>query len=178
MSFSASPKLFLAPMEGVGNRAFRTAMATIGGFDEACTEFLRVPKNAHIPSLAAQYNPHDTAPIPQAAQIMGSSPELMAEMTSVLFERGAHRVELNCGCPSNTVTGRGAGSSLLKEPMDLFKIARAMVQAASVPISIKLRSGFEDTTLLDENLLAAQEAGVSLLTLHPPHQTPGLHWKC
>jgi tRNA-dihydrouridine synthase C len=47
------PFLILAPMEGVGDRPFRKAMASVGGFDEAVREFLRVPKNPHIPSLAA-----------------------------------------------------------------------------------------------------------------------------
>ncbi|MBA2727480.1 MAG: tRNA-dihydrouridine synthase family protein, partial [Parachlamydiaceae bacterium] len=49
------PYLFLAPMEGVGDRCFRKAIATIGGFDEAVRDFLRVPRNAHVKSLARQY---------------------------------------------------------------------------------------------------------------------------
>ncbi len=177
---SVCPKLYLAPMEGVGSRPFRVALATIGGFDEACTEFLRVPTNAHVPSLAKRYDPNDTAPIPQAAQIMGSIPHLMADMTEALIKRGAPRVDLNCGCPSNTVTGRGAGSSLLKTPTLLYDITRAMCEAAEVPISVKLRSGFEDTSLFEENLLAAQEAGASFITLHPRTKLEGYkppaHW--
>jgi tRNA-dihydrouridine synthase C len=167
------PYLLLAPMEGVGDRTFRKAMASVGGFDEACTEFIRVPKNAHIPSLSAQYCTGDTAPIPQAAQIMGSEPQLMAAMTRALEQKGAHRVELNCGCPSNTVTGGGAGSSLLKTPQLLFDIAHAMVQAVNIPVTIKLRSGFLDTSLFKENLLAAQESGVAYITLHPRTKIEG-----
>ncbi len=167
------PPLFLAPMEGVGDLAFRKAMASIGGFDWACTEFIRVPMNAHIPSLLKQYNPSDTAPIPQAAQIMGSVPELMAEITVGLAAKGAPRVDLNCGCPSNTVTGKGAGSSLLKTPELLHKIAQSMVDAVSIPVTAKLRAGFSDTSLFRENILAAQEAGISFLTLHPRTKEDG-----
>jgi len=167
------PPLFLAPMEGVGDIAFRKSMAFIGGFDWACTEFIRVPINAHIPSLLKQYNSEDTAPIPQAAQIMGSIPELMAEVTAGLAAKGAPRVDLNCGCPSNTVTGKGAGSSLLKTPELLFKIAKSMVGAVSIPVTAKLRAGFSDTSLFRENLLAAQEAGISFLTLHPRTKEDG-----
>ncbi len=76
---SGCPYLFLAPMEGVGDRSFRRAMASIGGFNEACTEFMRVPTNAHIPSLAKRYEADETHPIPQAAQLMGSDPDLMEE---------------------------------------------------------------------------------------------------
>ncbi len=167
------PYLFLAPMEGVGDRPFRKAMATIGGFDEACTEFMRVPTNAHVPSLAKRYDPNVTFPIPQAAQLMGSDSSLMAEMAFAVANRGAPRIDLNCGCPSNTVTGRGAGSSLLKEPEHLYKIANAMVKAVSIPVTAKLRSGFEDISLFKDNLLAAQESGIKFLTLHPRTKVDG-----
>jgi tRNA-dihydrouridine synthase C len=165
--------LLLAPMEGLGDRTFRKAMAFIGGFDEACTEFLRVPTNAHVPSLAKKYQPHATHPIPEAVQLMGSNPELMADMARAVVQRGAPRVDLNCGCPSNTVTGRGAGSSLLKEPGHLYKVAKAMVDAVSVPVTAKLRIGYEDTSLFKENILAAQESGIQFLTLHPRTKADG-----
>src|SRR5271157_275377 len=110
---NGSPYLQLAPMEGVGDRPFRKAMASVGGFDEAVIAFLRVPKNAHVKSLALRYESSEIAPIPLAAQIMGSDPELMAAMAQELAQRGALRIDINCGCPSNTVTRRGAGSHLL-----------------------------------------------------------------
>ena len=75
------PFLILAPMEGVGDECFRKAMASIGGFDEGVRDFLRVPSNAHIKSLAARYQANELVPIPLAAQLMGSDPQLMAEMT-------------------------------------------------------------------------------------------------
>jgi tRNA-dihydrouridine synthase C len=167
------PTLLLAPMEGLGDVTFRRAMATIGGFDQACTEFLRVPVNAHVPSLAKRYDPTDTHPIPQAAQLMGSDPLLMAEMAKAVAERGAPRIDLNCGCPSNTVTGKGAGSSLLRDPTHLHKVAKAMVDAVAIPVTAKLRSGFEDTSLFKENILAAQESGIKFMTLHPRTKVDG-----
>ncbi len=167
------PFLILAPMEGVGDRCFRKAMASIGGFDEGVRDFLRVPTNAHVKSLAVQYVANEIAPIPLAAQLMGSDPELMADMAREMEMRGAKRIDLNCGCPSNTVTGRGAGSSLLKDPSFLHQIAKAMVNAVSVPVTAKLRSGFEDTSLFKENLLAAQESGIAYLTLHPRTKVDG-----
>src|SRR5574338_1081819 len=130
------PYLFLAPMEGVGDRSFRKAMASIGGFDEAVRDFLRVPKNAHVPSLAKEYIADELAPIPLAAQIMGSDLDLMAEMAQEIERRGAPRIDVNCGCPSNTVTGRGAGSSLLREPNFLHQVAKAVVEAVSIPVSL------------------------------------------
>lgn len=167
------PPLFLAPMEGVGDAAFRKAMTSVGGFDSACTEFIRVPKNAHVASLATVYTSDLTAPIPQAAQIMGGDPELVALMGIELEKRGAPRIDLNCGCPSNTVTGRGAGSSLLKDPNHLYAVTCALVKAVNIPVSAKLRSGFSDTTLFKENLLAAQSGGIAFLTLHPRTKEDG-----
>lgn len=167
------PFLLLAPMEGVGDRCFRKAMASIGGFDEAVRDFLRVPRNAHIKSLASEYNAEELTPIPLAAQLMGSEPDLLAAMANEIESRGAPRIDLNCGCPSNTVTGRGAGSSLLKDPDFLHENARAIVKAVSIPVTVKMRSGFEDTSLFKENLMAAQESGIKFLTLHPRTKVDG-----
>lgn len=167
------PYLVLAPMEGVGDNCFRKAMATIGGFDEAVRDFLRVPSNAHVESLAKRYQACEITPIPLACQLMGSDPNLMADMAKEIERLGAHRIDLNCGCPSNTVTGRGAGSSLLKDPDYLHQVAKAMVKAVSIPVTAKLRSGFDDISLFKENLLAAQESGIKYLTLHPRTKVDG-----
>lgn len=85
---SGCPFLLLAPMEGVGDRCFRRAMATIGGFNEAVTEFIRVPSNAHVESLARVYDYQETTPIPLAAQLMGSHSDLMAAMAVEIEKRG------------------------------------------------------------------------------------------
>lgn len=167
------PKLYLAPMEGVGTWFFRKAFARIGGFDECSTEFIRVPSNGLCKSLAKAYPVGCTFPIPQAAQIMGSDPALLAEMTFYLTERNAPRIDLNCGCPSNTVTGKNAGSGLLQTPDKIYTILKAMRQATSVPVTAKVRSGFLDTSLLKENLLAVQEAGASFITIHPRTKVQG-----
>jgi len=167
------PHLQLAPMEGVGDRCFRKAIASVGGFDEAVRDFLRVPKNAHVQSLAREYAPDELAPIPLAAQIMGSDPELMAAMAQELHRRGAHRIDINCGCPSKTVTGRGAGSSLLKDPNFLYEVGQTVVKAVPIPVTIKMRSGYEDTSLFEENILAAEATGVRYITLHPRTKVDG-----
>ena len=167
------PYLFLAPMEGVGDRCFRRAIASIGGFDEAVRDFLRVPKNAHVPSLAEQYEAEEITPIPLAAQLMGSDVDLMAAMACEMERRKAPRIDVNCGCPSNTVTGRGAGSSLLKEPDFLYQVVKAVVDAVSIPVTVKMRSGYEDISLFKDNLLAAEASGAHFITLHPRTKVDG-----
>lgn len=160
-------------MEGVGDRSFRKAIGSIGGFDEAVKDFLRVPSNAHVKSLAKEYDAAELDPIPLACQIMGSDLDLMAEMAQEIERRGAKRIDVNCGCPSNTVTGRGAGSSLLKDPSFLHVVARSVVKAVSIPVTVKMRSGFEDISLFEENLAAAEESGIAYLTLHPRTKVDG-----
>ena len=167
------PYLLLAPMEGVGDKSFRKAIASIGGFDEAVTEFISVPSNAHVESLAKVYDKAELSPIPLAAQIMGADPKLMAAMAVEIEKKGAPRIDINCGCPSNTVTGRGAGSSLLRDPSYLYEVARSVVEAVSAPVTIKMRSGYEDISLFQENLLAAEESGVRFITLHPRTKVEG-----
>ncbi len=174
------PYLLLAPMEGVGDKTFRKSMAFAGGMDEAVTEFISVPCNAHVQSLAKVYESKELDPLPLAAQIMGSDPLLMAAMAVELVKRGAPRIDINCGCPSNTVTGRGAGSSLLKDPNHLYEVAKAVRGAISIPMTIKMRSGYEDTSLFQENLKAAEESGAEFITLHPRTKiegyTPPARW--
>lgn len=167
------PYLQLAPMEGVGDHCFRKAMASIGGFNEAVRDFLRVPKNAHVKSLAEVYLANELAPIPLAAQLMGSDLDLMAEMAREIERRGAPRIDVNCGCPSNTVTGRGAGSSLLKDPNFLYEVAQSVVKAVSIPVTLKMRSGYADISLFKENLLAAEASGVRYITVHPRTKVDG-----
>jgi len=160
-------------MEGVADRAFRKAIASIGGFDEAVTEFISVPVNAHPVSLAKTYDPKELSPVPIAAQIMGAHPEPMVATARELEKKGASRIDINCGCPSNTVTGRGAGSGLLRDPSYLLAVASEVVKSVSVPVTIKMRSGYEDTSLFRENLLAAEESGVAFITVHPRTKTEG-----
>lgn len=159
-------------MEGAASLPFRKAISTIGGFDEATREFISLPNNAHIPSLIKVYDPLEMAPHRLAPQIMTSDPDIAKKATLALLERGAHRVDLNCGCPSNTVTGRGAGSSLLKDPKHLYLVLRAMKEV-SPSISIKIRSGYEDTHLFEEILWAIEDVRPLLLTIHPRTKKQG-----
>lgn len=178
---SGCPRLFLAPMEGIGNDLFRKSISLIGGFDEACTEFIRVPKNAHVKGIAKSYDPNTCFPYPQAAQIMGSDPDLVAELAYLLELKGAPRIDLNCGCPSKIVVGRGAGSSLLQDPELIYEIVSKMAANVSIPVSVKLRSGFEDTSLLKENLQACESANAAFIALHPRTKLEGYrppaHWE-
>ena len=145
-----APPLFLAPMEGLGDRRLRRALAfSTGGFDEACREFTRVPgvlsQGANPEKLLrgialTGYDadeltdwerfawhhddvrgeappPTSRAPNLLAAQLMGSNEELLERCARFLARQGgAPRVDLNCGCPANVVTGKGAGLGAATTP--------------------------------------------------------------
>jgi len=199
------PALFLAPMEGLGDSRLRKALfRSSGGFDEACREFTRVPGSLSqgakperfLRSIALNgYDAHELgrkkseggdecdasyfppAPSLLAAQLMGSTPELLERCARFLAEEGgAPRVDLNCGCPANVVTGKGAGSSLLRNPYDVEACVAAVrrgVAGTGAAVSLKMRSGFDDRGLLRENLLAAQAGGAEFVTLHARTRAQG-----
>lgn len=177
--FQFIPKLYLAPMEGVADRPFRLSCARFyPHFDEATTEFIRLPRGGHIPSLIAGYNPNELSPIPLAAQVMTHCVTGAAEIVSALEEKGAKRVELNCGCPSNTVTGRGAGSALLEDPEHLREILAAMRKACQTRLSVKMRLGYRDSALFERNLAVIEQSGVDQLTIHPRTKEQGYRLPC
>ena len=193
------PPLFLAPMEGLGDRRLRRALArSTGGFDEACREFTRVPgalsqgakpekllRGVALNGYAADellFLGDETSGETEdmhllAAQVMGSNPELLERCARFLAaEGGAPRVDLNCGCPANVVTGKGAGSSLLRDPADVYESVAAVargVRGTGCAVTAKLRSGYDDRGLLRENLLAAQAGGAAFVTLHPRTRREG-----
>ncbi len=102
-----------------------------------------IPLGVRPTDQSVGYLSHPPSSIKQA-QIMSSNPELLGLAAHMLFvQRKAPRVDLNCGCPANTVTGNGAGSSLLRTPEVLRSCVEAMVAGAGGrgPISVKMRYG-------------------------------------
>ena len=186
-------------MEGLGDRRLRRALArSTGGVDEACREFTRVPgalsqgakpekllRGVALNGYAADellFLGDETSGETEdmhllAAQVMGSNPELLERCARFLAaEGGAPRVDLNCGCPANVVTGKGAGSSLLRDPADVYESVAAVargVRGTGCAVTAKLRSGYDDRGLLRENLLAAQAGGAAFVTLHPRTRREG-----
>jgi nifR3 family TIM-barrel protein len=105
---------------------------------------------------------------PLAVQIFGSEPELMAEAAEMVEAAGADIVDINFGCPVRKVTKTGAGATLLEQPERACSIVEAVADAVSVPVTVKMRRGLENSSRtcleLGPRLV---EAGASSLTLHP-----------
>ena len=159
----------LAPMEGVTEPCFRdlvlarNAPDALGG---AFTEFVRVsvsPIPRHV--IRRQLGPSRfTQPV--GVQLMGADLGHLARTAQNAVEAGAPLVDLNFGCPSKGALAGCAGSSLLRDPLALEKVVRAVVDSVSVPVTAKIRAGYDDASQVEDLARAAENGGAALLTVH------------
>lgn len=137
------PPLILAPMEGVTDLTFRRLIRQIGGCGLTVTEF--VPARGlrdDIPRVMQMVEfDHDERPL--AIQVYGRDPETMAEGARIAQDLGADIVDLNMGCPSKKVCAHSGGSALMREPDLARRIVAAMRAAVTVPLTVKMRAGWD-----------------------------------
>jgi len=181
-------KLYLAPMEGVTDWIMRDILTQLGGIDFCVTEFLRVTKTLHPHKIFYRHCPEllsgskTSAGVPVYFQLLGGEPNPLASNAQRAAELGAAGIDLNFGCPAKIVNRHDGGAVLLKSPCRLFDITKQVRQSVpqNIPVSGKIRLGFEDPTLLVENALALQEAGASWITVHCRTKVQGYrppaHW--
>ncbi len=168
---------------------FRDLITQIGGVDQVTTEFVRVTKNLHPNKVFYRYAPElymgsqTRSGTPLFIQLLGGEPEPMALNAERAAELGAKGIDLNFGCPAKTVNRHDGGASLLRFPDRLHKITKAVRGAVSreIPVTAKMRLGFEDTSLCLENAQALSEAGIQGLTVHcrtkKQGYAPPAHWE-
>jgi tRNA-dihydrouridine synthase B len=139
------PNVVLAPMEGVTDLTFRRLIRQIGGCGQTTTEFIAsegLKRGAARMEEMAKFDPDEH---PVAIQIYGRSPESMAEAARIIEDSGADICDLNFGCPSKKVCAHSGGSALLKDMELATEIVRAVRKAISIPLTVKMRSGFDHT---------------------------------
>lgn len=178
----------LAPMEGVVDEFMRDILTRIGGYDLCVTEFVRVSQRRLPASSFYRYCPEllsggkTAAGTPVHLQLMGGEADVLADNAVFAVELGAPGIDLNFGCPAKTVNRHNAGASLLQWPQRLHEIVGAVRRAipADIPLSAKMRLGFEDTSLALDNALAIEAAGAGKLTVHARTKKQGYkppaHW--
>jgi len=167
-------KIHLAPMEGVVDSYMRHLLTEIGGYDACVTEFIRVvdhllPEKVfdrYCPELKTQGKTSSGTPV--IIQLLGSDPSAMADNACRAIELGAPGIDLNFGCPAKCVNKRNGGAFLLQQPEQLFNIIQAVRNAVDehIPVSAKIRLGYESTDLALDNALAVQSAGANYITVH------------
>jgi tRNA-dihydrouridine synthase C len=159
----------LAPMEGVTEPCFRDLVlarndpASLGG---AFTEFVRVSVSPISRSVIRRHLGQSSFPQPVGVQLMGNDREHLARTACNAVAAGAPLLDLNFGCPSKGALAGCAGSALLREPLALEKIVRAVVDAVHVPVTAKIRAGWDDASYVEDLARAAENGGASLLTVH------------
>ncbi len=103
----------------------------------------------------------------QVAQIIGADPAVMAEGALMLQERGAGAVDINAGCPVPKVVKTGAGSELMRDPELLNRIVHSVVQAVELPVTVKIRTGWNASSInAVEVALAARDGGAAAIAVH------------
>ena len=136
-------KLILAPMAGVTDLPFRL-LCKEQGCDVLYTEM--------VSAKAILYKNKNTGPLmhyeeiehPIGLQLFGSEPQIMAEIAARVQEKGYDFIDVNMGCPVPKIVNNGEGSALMKKPELVGEIVSAMVRAVDVPITVKIRKGFDE----------------------------------
>ncbi|RKS87680.1 tRNA-U20a,U20b-dihydrouridine synthase [Orbus hercynius] len=167
-------QIVLAPMEGVLDYQVRQLLTELNDIDYCVTEFVRVTHHRLTkrtfyrlcPELSQQGKTLSGTPV--RVQLLGQSPELMAENAAYATELGSYGIDINCGCPAKTVVGSQGGAYLLKSPELIYQIAR-QVRAAIAPeqtLSIKIRLGFDDKSRCFEIADAVAQGGANEVVIH------------
>lgn len=174
-------RIMLAPMEGVVDHQVRDILTRIGGLDGCVTEFVRVTDQVLPYKVFLRYAPeleHNCLTpngVPVKLQLLGGKPEPMAINAVEAVAAGARAIDLNFGCPAKTVNKNDGGACLLRQPDRVYAIVKAVRDAipANVPVSAKIRLGFEDRSSYLENALAVEAAGASELVVHARSKADG-----
>lgn len=156
----------LAPMAGVADKAFR----------ELCMEFgACYCVSEMVSSKGISYNSVKSAQLmeigkkehPCAVQIFGNEPETMAQAARFALQYEPEIIDINMGCPAPKISGNGAGAALMKDPKLCGEIIKAVSDAVSIPVTVKIRKGFDDENINAVKVAQiAQENGAKALTIH------------
>lgn len=173
--------LLLAPMEGLLDHTLRDILTRVGGIDRCVSEFIRVtgtllPEKAFYRVVPELRNGGRTrAGVPVRAQLMGSDPVCLAENAARLASLGPAGIDINFGCPAKVVNRHGGGAALLQDPALLSEIMAAVRRAvpAPMPVSAKMRLGFNDASRALECALALQAGGAEELVVHARTRADG-----
>ncbi|HGY5075314.1 MULTISPECIES: tRNA dihydrouridine(16) synthase DusC [Citrobacter] len=167
-------RVLLAPMEGVLDSLVRELLTEVNDYDLCITEFVRVVDQLLPAKVFHRICPelHNNSRTPSGTQVriqlLGQHPQWLAENAARAVELGSYGVDLNCGCPSKLVNGSGGGATLLKDPELIYQGAKAMREAVPghLPVTVKVRLGWDSSDRQFEIADAVQQAGASELAVH------------
>ena len=159
-------KAALAPLAGVADRAFRELCRGYGAAYTVCEMAsakgisLGDKKSAELLSITETERP-------AGSQIFGNSPETMAIAAKKALEFNPDFIDINMGCPAPKVASSGGGALLMKNPVLAADIVKAVVEASTVPVTVKMRSGWDDNNINAVELAKrCEDAGAAAITVH------------
>ncbi|MFT4178762.1 MAG: tRNA dihydrouridine synthase DusB [Thermomonas sp.] len=160
------PKLILAPMAGVTDKPFRLLCKRLGAGLAVSEMTTSDPRFWHTAKSLHRMD-HVGEPDPISVQIAGTVPEVMAEAARFNVGHGAQLIDINMGCPAKKVCNAWAGSALMREPLLVARIVEAVVKAVDVPVTLKIRTGWDaDHRNAPEIARIAEDAGIAALAVH------------
>jgi nifR3 family TIM-barrel protein len=159
------PPVLLAPMSGVSDLPFRRIVHELGAglvVSEMIASWAMVRENRNTMRMA------ELDGRPSAIQLAGCEPEAMAEAARIAVGRGADLIDINFGCPVKKVAlGQQAGSALMRDEAAAARLLEATVRAVPVPVTLKMRMGWDHASLNAPRLARiAEDAGIRMVTIH------------
>jgi nifR3 family TIM-barrel protein len=162
-----TPNLVLAPMAGVTDSSFRRLIKELGGVGLIVTEFISVEgitRGNMRTHRMMRFLPEER---PLSIQIFGYNDDRMVAAAEIIEEVGADIVDINCGCPAKKVVKGGGGSSLLRDLPQLEKILRRVRRAVSIPLTMKIRTGWDDSSInAVEVARLIEDCGGNMVAIH------------
>ena len=160
-------RVVLAPLAGIGNRPFRE-QARRHGAGLVVSEMVAAHGIRHGNQRTRSMLDLGAAESPVSIQVFGGDPDVMAEAARVVEDSGADMVDINMGCPVPKIMKTGAGAALLADPAKGEAVVRAMADAVSIPVSVKMRRGLRPGDMDPSEVARRFEAaGAALITIHP-----------
>jgi tRNA-dihydrouridine synthase B len=168
-----APATVLAPMAGVTDTIFRRMIRGLGGCGLIMTEFTSAEGVRRNISRTLQYLYFEPDERPITAQLFGANPQALAEAAAAVESLGFDIVDINLGCPAKKVVKCG-GSGLLRDLRQLEGILRAVRAAVRIPLTIKMRAGWDDKNIVAVEVARMAEAvGVQAVAVHPRTREQG-----
>ena len=159
--------LFLSPLAGYTNLPFRLTLRELGGLDLATTDLVNARSLLEKNPKALKLIETSAADRPLAVQLFGSVPEEMRDAAAYLESLGVASVDINMGCPVKKVCRVGGGSAMMTEMDKTAALVRGMVNAVKVPVTAKMRLGWDDANITAPDLARVlEDVGIAALFVH------------
>ena len=162
-----APPFALAPMAGMTDTAFRRLVKRRGGCGLVVTEMVSSEGLVRGIDRTLEYAEYTEEERPVSSQIFGGDPEKMAAAAQIVEGMGADIVDVNMGCPVPKIAKHNAGCSLMREPEHAADVVRAMTRAVSIPVTVKMRAGWDaDAINAPEMARRMEDAGAAAVAIH------------